>query len=380
MSNGIDWDLLTMYVLGECSEDEERQVERWLAKDPVHQDLLDDLRKVYKNTEKTSDQRISDEQRQDQTWAQVEAHMQQEEQGAQEEVRQEAAQKKVGRQHDAQSRSAKRRTARKKRVSRRFSRSAPRVAAVLAAVALLAVLSSQLQPGRLDQSSSSEVKSFITQRGERATIRLADSTRVRLNAESRLKVLSDFEAGAREVELHGEAYFEVTPNGNRPFLVHAGDATTEVLGTEFVVTAYSSAAKVIVAEGKVAFRPNAPSSRAANSSDEGNAREQVVLTRKQAARLSQGKQVIVSEVDLDAHLAWLSGELAFEDATFNEVARRLERQYDIDVRLSGSDAHGQLTARFSEDQPLNKVLTVVASVFDLEYRREGSVVTFSASG
>lgn len=103
-----------------------------------------------------------------------------------------------------------------------------------------------------------------------------------------------------------------------------------------------------------------------------------MLTQRQAARLNPGRRPAVREVDLEPYLAWLSGALAFEDATFDEVARRLERHFDIDIRFDGPTAQGQLTARFAEKQPLDKVLTVVASVFDVGFARDGRSVTFSS--
>jgi len=374
MNGRVDWDLLTMYVFGECSEDQEKAVERWLAEDPVREDVLDDLREVYGSTGKTPDQRARDERRQDRTWAQVEAHMQQE----------------AGRQQEADppsttGRSARRGSVRRGRVSRRVRRSVLRVTAVLAAVALLSVLVEQFRPGQVPSEPDSEKKTFVTQRGERATIQLADSTHVRLNADSKLKVLPGFETGAREVRLQGEAYFEVVPDASRPFVVDAGLATTEVLGTEFAVNTYAGSAEVVVAEGKVAvrLRDGAQEEISQEDSQEKAAQKEttpgeVVLTRRQATTLGPDKQLAIREVNLDRHLAWLRGELVFEDAAFSEVAQRLERRYNIDVSLVGPATRGQLTARFSAEQSLRKVLTVVAAVFDLKKKRKGKVVTFSA--
>ena len=375
MSSRINWDILTMYVFGECSVEQRKEVERWLAEDPVRKGTLDDLRAVHDSTGKTPNERADDERRQARTWAQVRAHMQQETGGGLQE--EEGAASRAP--------SSPSRPATVRRAARHERRSAPRTAAILAAVALLTVLAWQLW----SVEPAPEIKAFVTQRGERATIRLADSTHVHLNADSRLELLPGFEAGARKVRLRGQAYFEVAPNARRPFLVYAGPATTEVLGTKFDVNAYAGAAEVVVAEGKVAVRSGAPLSQKETVQNEASnkkakvlqesARGEVMLTSKQAARLGPNKELGVREVNLDRHLAWLRGELVFEDAAFVEVARQLERRYDVDVEmlLDGQAVRGQLTARFSEEQPLGKVLTVVASVFDLKYEQEEDLVTFS---
>lgn len=367
MSSNVDWDLLAMYVLGECSADQKRIVERWLADDPLHSSMLDEVREAHDKAGKTLDERAREERRQEQTWAHVQAHIQQ----------------TADTPRRGDSTAAPGRPARPRRAARRIGRAASLVVATLAIVAL--ALASQWQPGPLAWFVDAEVKTFVTQRGERATIRLADSTRVRLNADSRLEVRPGFEAGRREVELWGEAYFEVAPDARRPFLVHAGSATTEVLGTAFAVRSYADDTEIVVAEGKVAVRPSTASSPRGPTQGgrprrgEGATRGEVVLVPRQSARLALGGQPVVREVDLDSQLAWLSGALGFEDATFDEVSRRLERRYDINIRLDGTGVRGQITARFSEDQPLENVLTGVALVFGLDYRREGATVTFWVS-
>ena len=353
MNGNIDWELLTMYVFGECSARQEEEVEAWAAGDPVRMDILNDLHEVYGHTGKAPGQQDQEKRRQDQTWAQVEAHMQKD--------------------ADVPPTTAGR-PARPERISRRFVRAAPRVATVIAAVALLVLLVMQWLPGGLLLGPVSEAKAFATQRGERTTIRLTDGTRVRLNADSKLQLLPEFEAGVRKVRLQGQAYFEVAPDPDRPFLVQAGAATTEVLGTEFDVNAYSDSVAVVVAEGRVALRSSEAASREEASQGE------IVLTSRQAARLSPGSQPVAYEVDVARQLAWLSGALVFDSAAFEEVARTLERRYDVEVNLAGPAARGQLTARFSEEQPLGKVLIVIASVFDLQYEREEKVVTFYPLG
>jgi transmembrane sensor len=369
MSSNVDWDLLVMYVLGECSADQKRIVERWLADDPLHSSTLDEVREAYDKARKTPDERNQEARRQEQTWTQVRAHMQQ----------------TAGAPHRGDSTAAPGRPAQSGPVLPRLGRAALSALATLAVVALALALASQWQSGPLGWRAEAEVKTFVTQRGERATIRLADSTRVRLNADSRLEIRPGFEAGRREVELWGEAYFEVAPDARRPFLVYAAGVTTEVLGTAFAVRSYADETEVVVAEGKVAVRPSTASSPRGRArggrprQGEGAAGGEVVLTRRQSAQLALNGRPVVREVDLNAQLAWLSGALAFEDATFDEVSRQLERRYDLDIRRDGPDVRGRVTARFSGDQPLENVLTGVALVFGLDYRREGGVVTFWAS-
>ena len=75
--------------------------------------------------------------------------------------------------------------------------------------------------------------------GQRAELVLPDSTRVWLNANSKLVYSTSFKEGIRQVELDGEAYFDVKHNGDNPFVVRTKSMNVTVLGTEFNVSAYS---------------------------------------------------------------------------------------------------------------------------------------------
>ena len=224
-------------------------------------------------------------------------------------------------------------------------------------------------------ASAPEAKTFATQEGQRAVVRLTDGTRVHLNVDSRLTLLANFGAARRGVRLEGEAFFEVAKDSARPFVVHAGGATTRVLGTAFDVSAYpdDDGARVVVKEGRVVLRSDQPSP----------ATQEVVLTRRQMGQLLRsGERVVRKGLDVSRHLAWTKGQLVFENAPFKEVARKLERWYGLTVVLKDTAAppRGHLNARFAEDQPLSDVLSVVATAFHLEYERAPNRknVTFAA--
>jgi ferric-dicitrate binding protein FerR (iron transport regulator) len=173
---------------------------------------------------------------------------------------------------------------------------------------------------------------------------------------------------SRAVDLVGEAYFDVAPDADHPFVIVAGTTVTRVLGTEFGVRAYpgDSAVQVAVADGRVAFRASATS--------EGEA---VVLRPGELGRIEAGSaQVSRQAVNLDAYLGWQEGRLAFEDAPLSQVAAQLERWYGIPVRIGDASLRSRrLTASF-RDQPVDEVIAVVAATLGLEYARVGQVYTF----
>lgn len=202
--------------------------------------------------------------------------------------------------------------------------------------------------------------------GQLLSVRLTDGTRVRLGVESRLEVPPDFGEGRRVVQLEGEAFFAVSPDSLQPFVVETRQARVVVHGTCFDVRAYREDAQVqvVVAEGVVSLGDPVLG-------------DTVVLRSRQLGRLRGGRlQAVRRGVDLARYLAWKEGELRFERASFAEVARELERWYDLQVELRGSPAEVlHLNAAFT-DQPLSEVLNVIARTLNLDYDRHGRRIVF----
>src|SRR4029078_6001494 len=102
--------------------------------------------------------------------------------------------------------------------------------------------------------SGAAAKTFATANGQRDSVRLDDGTRVVLAPESRLTVAMGYGDKVREVELTGEAYFDVHHDAARPFVVHAGGADIRDLGTTFTVRSTADqGVRVAVTSGSVSF-------------------------------------------------------------------------------------------------------------------------------
>jgi ferric-dicitrate binding protein FerR (iron transport regulator) len=149
-----------------------------------------------------------------------------------------------------------------------------------------------------------------------------------------------------------------------------------VLGTSFNVEAYPDDGKtqVAVAEGEVALRSNAGSKMSRDSA----AASTEVQLRSQSLGIAtqQGLHAVRRGVDLSGRLAWTEGRLVFEDASLEEVARRLERWYglQVEVQVSPDNVVG-LNATF-KDESLSEVLQSIAVALELKYERERDTVTF----
>jgi transmembrane sensor len=238
----------------------------------------------------------------------------------------------------------------------------------VAAAGVLAAVLAVWQPWHR-AAGVAAVRAYVAPRGAAMTIRLDDSTRVILAADSRLRVPGDYGTSARLVSLEGEAYFDVRHDRSKPFTVRTALGVAEDLGTQFVVREYAgdSSVRVAVVRGRVAVRRP------------GVADVQWVLTDRRAGELSGTADLVVrADVDLAPDTAWTDGRLVFADARVTTVAADVGRWYGVDVRLGDSVIGGRrFTGTFSRES-VTEVLDAIALTADARWTRSGNVVTLLA--
>jgi len=163
--------------------------------------------------------------------------------------------------------------------------------------------------------------------GNQSKLILSDNTVVWLNAGSRLVYPTFFNGKTREVLLFGEAFFEVSKNAEKPFIVKTSDIEIKVLGTQFNVSAYAEdkVIQTVLKEGSVAIRQNN-----ASFFD-----KEVVLKPNQMASFSKGSnETKLYDVDASYYTLWTKGLLSFDDVDFNRILKKVERFYNISVSFS----------------------------------------------
>jgi len=166
-------------------------------------------------------------------------------------------------------------------------------------------------------------------RGEEYHLVLSDGTRVWLNSETKLKYPTQFASNIREVELEGEAYFEVTKNPKAPFIVKTGQMDVKVLGTSFNISAYEDEETVqaTLVEGKVKVTPHY-----------GESSNIILSPNDQAVFTKSNNEITVREVDASMYSSWKEGVFAFDEEPLDEIMRKLARWYDIKVFFQDSEA------------------------------------------
>ncbi|QEH41816.1 FecR family protein [Chitinophaga sp. XS-30] len=198
--------------------------------------------------------------------------------------------------------------------------------------------------------------------GGRYQVVLPDGSRVWLNAGSSLRYPTAFAGNSREVELSGEAYFEVTGNAAKPFRVRAQDGTSvEVLGTHFNVSAYAgeSQSTTTLLEGAVQV-----------SKGQGNSR----LAPGQQAIAGNTVQVLAN-ADINAAVAWKNGLFMFNDADIETIMKQLSRWYDIEVVYEGGPVKELFNATIPRDVPVSKVFELLELTNLIHFKIDGKKVT-----
>src|SRR5699024_6555748 len=210
-----------------------------------------------------------------------------------------------------------------------------------------------------DENSDPVYITYATGSDQQKVLTLSDGSRIRLNEGARLIVPEKFGGDKREVELKGEAYFEVESNKERPFLVRTAESVVEVLGTKFNVKADSAADNVQVAviEGKVALK----------SGDVDGAASALLTSNNFGVLRLSDSQITIEKGNTENYLSWFKNRLIFSGETMDQVSRQLERLYDVDIAFKNNMLKDlQLTADM-EKVDLEEVLTTISNTFDINF-------------
>ena len=155
--------------------------------------------------------------------------------------------------------------------------------------------------------------------GERAKVQLPDGTQVNINSASQISYPQNFGSKERVIELDGEAYFEVTPDKERPFIVKAAGLEITVLGTSFDISAYKDDpdVSVVLLTGKVDV-----------TSTQGHCvmqPDEKLVYNKQTGLMTVGK------VYSKEYVEWTNGNLRFENESLENIVKILSRVYDVKI-------------------------------------------------
>lgn len=198
--------------------------------------------------------------------------------------------------------------------------------------------------------------------GQRAELLLPDSTRVWLNARSKLIYPVSFGKGTRQVELNGEAYFDVIHNEKQPFVVKTSLMDIQVLGTEFNVTAYSGSSDFEVSLLRGCIELSSP-----------NLSSGYRMKEKENIKLQDNKLISKNISDYD-YFRWKEGLICFNNESVATIIEKLKLYYDIDIEVHNQKfMNSRYSGKFRTKDGIEQVLKVLQIEHKFTYTKNNDL-------
>lgn len=203
--------------------------------------------------------------------------------------------------------------------------------------------------------------------GKRFELELSDGTTAHLNAGTSIKYPVKFLNGMdRQVFITGEAYFEVAKDSAHPFIVNADQLNVKVLGTAFNVQAYSedNISEIVLVEGSVALYD-----------DRQNQSSQTLLKPGYKASFNRlNNQIETKTVRTNIYTSWINGELVFRNMTFENILKKLERYYDIEIVNNNSKLSKTVLNASFGNEPIDVILESLKENYNITYSITGNKI------
>ncbi|MGD9557641.1 MAG: FecR family protein [Mangrovibacterium sp.] len=195
--------------------------------------------------------------------------------------------------------------------------------------------------------------------GQRSRIILPDSSVVWLDAETSLSYNTDFAAERRDVQLSGQAFFDVMPNEKIPFCVHVNDFHVKVRGTRFDVSAFPAdqTIDVVLEAGSVELLRDGDQSFS-----------RILKPGEKAAFDTGTGKTVVERVDVYRYTSWKDGLLIFKDTPMDEVLKKLARWYNIQIEVKDPRINSLLFNATIINEDVDEIFDLIAYTCAVDYR------------
>ena len=220
----------------------------------------------------------------------------------------------------------------------------------------------------IQNNTGSPIENQLLASNEVVNFTFSDSSKIVLNKNAKITYPEKFEGKERKVKLSGEAYFSITPDKEKPFIIKVDKATVKVLGTSFVVKEMKedSLVKVLVESGKVKFEYK---------------NEKVILTKGMSASLDLRTEKIRVDSKEDVNIgAWKSKKLLFRSTEISEVFAQIEDLYGVTIQVENPRILDcELSATFDNEE-LEDVLMIIESTFGFEIEYSNKIIIIYGDG
>jgi transmembrane sensor len=218
--------------------------------------------------------------------------------------------------------------------------------------------------------------------GGKSMLVLADGTKVWLNAGSRLVYPASFTGKTREVQLEGEALFDVAQQAYQPFFVHTGKITVRVLGTRFDVKAYREDAQVsaTLISGKIQVIMNEDPEKKILLSPHEKLTVMNVVAKEAKADDTVKENELRYQVQFlaQAETDWVNNKMVFNNESFDEVARQMERRYAVHIEFGNALLKREHVSGIFEKETLSQALEILKMTTRFNYKIDSNVVKLVA--
>lgn len=318
----IPYELVARYLAGECNDDEKQQVLEWSKQ---HPDLMDEFVSLWKQI--PTNEFTPDVER--------------------------ALQKVNSRINTAKSGSKK-----------RYMLIAVAAAAVAAIFILINVVRTPPQ-SISDNLGTGSLLTLSTEIKETKECLLPDGSKVWLNQSSEIRYPEIFTGDTREIYLEGEAFFEIAPNADKPFIIHANNTQTRVVGTSFGIRANKKSEEVIVTV----------STGIVNLLAEGKS-EHIQLRHGEQGICNIDEKKLEKNTNPDLnYLAWKTKVLVFKQSSLTEVAKVIEDVYQTPVSVNSSVDGLHLTSTFDQ-LSLDEILQIIEITLGIKAEHNSQGIFF----
>ena len=267
------------------------------------------------------------------------------------------------------------------RSRRRYSRLWLIIGTTAAAVVAFFVLINQ--PGHLNGKTEAAQNTVSTKPGSKSKIQLPDGSQVWLNSDSRITYSESFHGAVREVQLSGEAYFDIIKDKEHPFIIHVNPLDIKVLGTTLNVRSYNNEknTETELLHGSVEITLHTspdkriilqPNEKLVVSNNHCNKEVNKDNPKKKTNDINLpimtlGKVHFRDNDTIATEVLWVKNKLAFDGEYLEDVARKIERWYDVKVIIKDEPLKKTVFSGVFEDESLRQVMEALRITGNLHY-------------
>jgi ferric-dicitrate binding protein FerR (iron transport regulator) len=261
--------------------------------------------------------------------------------------------------------------------------------AIFLIVSTLFILKANKQPENINAVSENNIS---TKPGSKSQVKLPDGTLVILNADSKLTYPDNFLGNTREVTLEGEAYFNVTHNKQKPFIIHSKAMDIKVLGTQFNVKAYpqenTSEATLIKGSIEVTLTGHTHEKIMLKPNEKITVSNQPVIQNVVTEKpqkipskpIDEIPLISVDQVRADekeniiSEIGWTQNKLMFKNESLQSIVATLGRWYGVQIQINSENLKDQkFTGNFNAET-LTQVLQALQLSYNFSYKKENNSI------